>query len=84
MREATSLCAKTTGPSTATYIRDVVKEGVVEFMDLACNNVRTLADCRRNEAALTRTFEDASRSGVPKQTTSALFPFLQLATRLDQ
>ena len=84
LREATALCASRTGPATATYIRDVVKDGVAEFMDLACNNVRNLADCRRNEAALTRIFEDKSRVGVPKQTTSALFPFLQLATRLDQ
>lgn len=83
MKEATQLCTSRTGPSTATYIRDVVKDGVVEFMDLACNKVRNLAECRANEAELTKAFEDQMKKGVPKQTTSALYPFLQLATRLE-
>lgn len=84
MKEATALCSSRTGPATAGYIRDVVKEGVAEFMDLACAKVRTISDCRQNEADLTKIFEEKTKTGVPKQTTSALFPFLQLATRLDQ
>jgi len=83
LKEATQLCASRTGPATAIYIRDVVKDGVAEFMDLACNKVRNLADCRKNEASLTKLFEEKARVGVPKQMTSALLPFLQLATKLD-
>lgn len=83
LTEANALCSKRTGPGTATYIRDVIKDGVSEFMDLACNKVRSIADCKANEPAITRIFERKMRQGVPRQSTSALFPFLQLATKLD-
>ena len=83
LTEATALCSKRTGAGTATYIRDVIKDGVSDFMDLACNKVRSVTDCKNQEKEITRIFERQIKLGVPKQTTSALFPFLQLATRLD-
>lgn len=83
LTEANALCIKRTGPGTAVYIRDVIKDGVAEFMDLACNKVRSVSDCKANEPAITRIFERQMKAGVPRQSTSALFPFLQLATRLD-
>ena len=83
LTEATALCSKRTGPGTAVYIRDVIKDGVAEFMDLACNKVRSITDCRTQEPEVTRLFERQMRAGVPRQSTSALFPFLQLATKLD-
>ena len=83
LEEAGRLCAPRTGPATALYIRDVIKDGVAEFMDLACNKVRSVSDCQANEKNITEFFEEQMKKGVPHQTTSALFPFLQLATRFD-
>ena len=83
LEEATRLCSSRTGPATAIYIRDVIKDGVAEFMDLACNRVRSIADCKTNEPDITKFFQDQLVKGVPIQNTSALFPFLQLATKFD-
>lgn len=83
LTEAGRLCLPRTGPSTAIYIRDVIKDGVAEFMDLACNKVRSVEDCKSHETEITTLFEKQMKAGVPKQTTSALFPFLQLATKFD-
>ena len=83
LEEATKLCESTTGPTTAIYIRDVIKDGVADFMDLACNRVRSVSDCRTVEPRITRRFEKQMAQGVPQQNTSALFPFLQLATKFD-
>lgn len=83
LEEATRLCSSRTGPATAVYIRDVIKDGVAEFMDLACNKVRSIADCSANEPQVTKFFQNQLAKGVPIQNTSALFPFLQLATKFD-
>lgn len=83
IEEATELCASTTGPSTAIYIRDVVKDGVADFMDLACSRTRSITECRTNNADITKIFEAQLAKGVPPQNSSALYPFLQIATKFD-
>jgi hypothetical protein len=84
LEEATTLCATTTGPSTALYIRDVVKDGVSDFMDLACSNAKTLAQCKATTVPMLMVkFEAQLKKGVPPQNTSALFPFLQIATKFE-
>jgi len=81
--EATALCEKRTGPSTAIYIRDIIKDAVADFMDLACSRTRSVDQCQTVLPDLTMMFEKQLEEGVARQNTSALFPFLQIAIRFD-
>jgi len=78
LEEATALCEKRTGPSTAIYIRDIMKDAVSDFMDLACSRARTVDQCKMILPDLTMMFELKLEEGVPRQNSSALFPFLQM------
>jgi len=69
--------------ATALYIRDIIKDAVSDFMDLACSKARTVDQCKQVLPELTTMFETKLEEGVDRQNTSALFPFLQIAIKFD-
>ncbi|RWS06822.1 hypothetical protein B4U79_11412 [Dinothrombium tinctorium] len=79
IRTVNKLCENTTKDSTAKYIEQNISAGVSDFLDLGCNRFRTIADCRKNLPNITKTIETNTRHGVPRQQTSAIFHFLQIA-----
>ena len=69
--------------ATAIYIRDIIKDAVSDFMDLACSRTRSVDQCKQVLPELTTMFENQLEQGVDRQNTSALFPFLQIAIKFD-